>query len=96
MSHRTWTLIDPVAPVAHQRASLAGELSRGIRSLGFLSNRKPNTAELQRTLANRISARYPKLRIAFFEKESSAAGAGEDIINSVMQEVELLVNGTGD
>lgn len=96
MTVSTWTLVDPVAPIERpgERGGWAG--TTAITRLGFLSNRKPNTAELQRALADRISARYPDLEIVFFEKASAAAGAGETIITSVMKEVELLVNGTGD
>jgi len=96
MSVGTWTLIDPVAPIDTEQQAGAQATQGKITSLGFLSNRKPNTAELQSALAKRVSAAYPGLRIVFFEKESSAHGAGEDIITSVMKEVELLVNGTGD
>ena len=96
MSSDTWTLIDPVAPIDRQAQTGSGRTAHGITTLGFLSNRKPNTAELQRALAERITARYPDLKIAYFAKASAAAGAGEEIITSVMKEVELLVNGTGD
>ena len=96
MSVATWTLIDPVAPIDTEQQDAAEQAQRKISSLGFLSNRKPNTAELQSALAKRASAAFPGLRIVFFEKESSAHGAGEDIVTSVMKEVELLVNGTGD
>ena len=83
MTAETWTLIDPVAPLANAVGSLGGAGDRRIKSLGFLSNRKPTTAELQRGLASRISGAYPWLRIVFFEKQSSAHGAGEDVVTSV-------------
>lgn len=92
----TWTLLSPLG-VSNRTA--AGEMSsRRPRGgvLGFLSNRKPNAAALQRLLGPKVAAMAPELEVRYYEKANSSLGAGAELLDRLAADCGLVINGTGD
>jgi hypothetical protein len=92
----TWRLVSPLG-VRIDRSMESTYVRRGLsRQMGFLSNRKPNTGRAQRELGSRLTAQPFDLAVAFYEKASSAVGAGDGLLDAIALECAAVVNGTGD
>ena len=93
----TWTVLSPAGvPAAARHAERAAAGPGSKRTLGFLSNHKPNTTELQSALGERIRHVDPKIDMRFYEKAGSAVGAGEALLAEIAANCGYVVNGTGD
>ena len=96
MTDAAWILVSPVAPAGHPERKVHSGPRPPITTLGFLSNRKHNTEELQRLLGQRLVAAHPDLKLRFYEKPNSAAGADFQLLEVISKEVQIVINGTGD
>ncbi|MBX6378079.1 MAG: hypothetical protein IRY95_05960 [Clostridia bacterium] len=107
---QTWVVLSPAGvPARREPAATGGVTPAGVAApawrpaggplrLAFLSNRKPNTAELQRGLGEALAAAWgDRLAIAgYFEKASAALGAPEEVLEAVAAAADVVVNGVGD
>ncbi len=92
-----WTLLSPMGLAKRPGPLAVPHAKTGTRTpLGFLSNRKPNAAALQRLVADRVAQAMPAVELRFYEKANSSLGAGEPLLNTIAAECGLVVNGTGD
>ncbi|TAM61798.1 hypothetical protein EPN52_01965 [bacterium] len=90
-----WRLVNPVGSSVSRLAIGERTPHHGTaKAIGFLSNRKPNTGMLQGVLGKRLEERGFNVR--FYEKESAALGASEDLIERIALECGRVINGTGD
>jgi hypothetical protein len=89
-----WNLLSPVgvhkAPAAAVRATVA----RNDRVIGFVSNRKPNATPLLENLMARLKDRGYDTH--FYQKRNSATPAGDELVNQVVAECELVIIGSAD
>ncbi|MBO0682606.1 MAG: hypothetical protein J2P45_05575 [Candidatus Dormibacteraeota bacterium] len=94
MAERTWTLHSPLGsprppePVAARRSAGA--------ALGFLSNHKPNAAELERALAKQLARERPGLEARFYEKRAASLAAPPELLDRIAAECGLAVNASAD
>ena len=95
MGERAWTLHDPVGRRRPQPAQAPTARSPAT-ALGFLSNRKPNTSALQRSLSAALGRHRLDLEVRFYEKPSSAVAATDELLDRIGADCGLVVNGTGD
>src|ERR1043166_3457481 len=89
-----WNLLSPVgvhkAPAAAVRATVA----RNDRVIGFVSNRKPNATPLLENLMARLKDRGYDTH--FSQKRNSETPAGDELVNQVVAECELVIIGSAD
>jgi hypothetical protein len=92
-----WTVLSPAGVPALSRPAQRAANNPGVRrTLGFLSNHKPNTSELQSALGDLVRQIDGKVEIRFYEKAGSAVGAGEVLLSEIAANCGYVVNGTGD
>ena len=94
-----WKVLNPVgrpAAAAAQAHPREHGVTSGAITLGFLSNKKPNTGLLEQELGKRLSAKVPAIKVAFYEKLNSASPAAGELIDRIAKESTYVINGVGD
>ena len=95
MSTEQWHLVSPVgAPINTEILAPVIRREGNATVVGFLSNRKPNTAMMQRALSDRL--RVSGFETRFYEKSNSAVSASQVLLSKIAEECGAVINGTGD
>lgn len=96
MSDSPFGLMSPVAEAALPAPEIAiFDRARG-RRFGFLSNRKPNAAEVEREVARLAGEAGLIDEVRFYEKASPGVGATEELIGQIASECDLVMVGSAD
>ncbi len=96
MSGAQFNLVSPVAaPVPAPPPLAEAERARG-RRLGFLSNRKPNAAEVEREVARLADGAGLAETIEFYEKASPGEGADPVLMDKIAEECDVVMVGSAD
>jgi len=96
MEHFSWRLVSPAGARGLETSESPSVRRAHTRTVGFLSNRKPNTEAVQRVLAGRLTERRPAVTTVFYQKANSAVGATAELLDRVGGECAVVINGTGD
>jgi hypothetical protein len=93
-----WTLLNPVGTPergSSEAIAVGSSVSRET-TLGFLSNKKPNTVVLERALGELVLAEAFDVGVQFYEKLNSAAPADPALLDQIASECAFAINGVGD
>jgi hypothetical protein len=93
-----WTLLNPVgSPERGSSEAIAvGTSASRATTIGFLSNKKPNTVVLERALGARVLAESFGVGVHFYEKLNSASPADPALLDQIASECAFAINGVGD
>jgi hypothetical protein len=96
MSVSHFNLMSPVAASAPAPREVAvAERARG-RRLGFLSNRKPNSADVEREVARLAEGAGLADSVRFYEKASPGEGASPALMDQIAEECDAVMVGSAD
>lgn len=94
MERHLWTLLSPLSTRMTPQRAAPEARSNAQRTIGFLSNRKPNTDELQFMLAKMLEEQGYATRT--YAKVNASIPASDALLERISEECMLVVTGTGD
>jgi hypothetical protein len=96
MSVSPFGLMSPVAETIQEAQEIASlDRARG-RRFGFLSNRKPNAAEVEHEVARLAEETGLTDGVRFYEKASPGVGAADELIDKIASECDIVMVGSAD
>jgi hypothetical protein len=90
-------VLSPVGEVKAEKQALSerGESLEG-KTIAFFSNAKPNVGTLFDNLEKHFSVKFPAIKTVRKEKQNSAFGAPEEIVQETAETADFVVYGVGD
>src|ERR1700692_3873164 len=94
-----WEVLDPKGVPGTPPGQVSGQITTSDRSdvvIGFLSNHRPNVADVERALAEMLAQDSPSIRVILYEKQNMARSAGTELLDRIANECSGVINGIGD